>query len=823
MLWIHASNAVRFEQSIRDIARRVQLTGSDGPGTDILQLFQAWLWDVRSGRWLIILDNADDASFLVDSPAVDARITPFECLPVCGHGSVLITTRSKSAALQLAEEGDIIAVKPMEEEDAITLLQKKLGESSYTDDLKALATTLEFMPLAITQAAAYIKRRGKRSSPQQYLTELRKSDESKTSLLDCDKGDLRRDRTAKNSIFLTWQISFQHISNVKPSAADLLSLMSLCDRQAIPEILIRDQKGEQSSPDDGFEDDVEVLSGFSFISTSTDPSTFKMHRLVQLATRKWKEARGEVNRQVEEFVAKLYNAFPSSDHKNWSTCSILFPHAKSALNAIPASERGRLQWAAVISRAAEYASVKGGALLWSQAIDMGERCWEMRKAKLGEDHPHTLTSISKLAGYYDRLGDSGRAAEMEERCWEITKMKLGEDHPHTLATMSNLAGYYGRLGDSGRAAEMGERCWEMRKAKLGEDHPDTLASMSNLAWYYDRLGDSSRAAEMEERCREMRKVKLGEDHPDMLTSMSNLADYYERLGDSGRAAEIGERCWEMRKAKLGEDHPDTLTSISKLAGYYDRLGDSGRAAEIGERCREMRKAKLGEDHPDMLTSISKLAGYYDRLGDSGRAAEMGERCWEITKMKLGEDHPHTLATMSNLAGYYGRLGDSGRAAEMGERCWEITKMKLGEDHPDTLTSMNNLAWYYDRLGDSGRAAEMGERCWEMRKAKLGEDHPDTLTSMSNLAGYYDRLGDSGRAAEMGERCWEMRKAKLGEDHPHTLTSMSKLAGYYDRLGDSGRAAEMGERCWEMRKARNAKLRNTSAIRPQQEHCHTSIR
>jgi hypothetical protein len=40
----------------------------------------------------------------------------------------------------------------------------------------------------------------------------------------------------------------------------------------------------------------------------------------------------------------------------------------------------------------------------------------MTKTKLGADHPDTLTSLSKLAGYYDGVGDSRRAAETEEEC-----------------------------------------------------------------------------------------------------------------------------------------------------------------------------------------------------------------------------------------------------------------------------------------------------------------------------------------------------------------------------------------------------------------------
>jgi len=67
----------------------------------------------------------------------------------------------------------------------------------------------------------------------------------KTSLLNCDDGQLRRDGEAKNSIIITWQISFEYIHEIRPTAANLLSLMSFFDRQGIPEALLR-SRDEQS-------------------------------------------------------------------------------------------------------------------------------------------------------------------------------------------------------------------------------------------------------------------------------------------------------------------------------------------------------------------------------------------------------------------------------------------------------------------------------------------------------------------------------------------------------------------------------------------------
>ena len=70
----------------------------------------------------------------------------------------------------------------------------------------------------------------------------------------------------------------------------------------------------------------------------------------------------------------------------------------------------------------------------------------------------------------------------------MTKEKLGDEHPHTLASMNRLAWYHDKLEDSIKAVRMGERCWKRTKRKLGEDHPETLTSMNSLAIYLRSYG-----------------------------------------------------------------------------------------------------------------------------------------------------------------------------------------------------------------------------------------------------------------------------------------------------------------------------------------------
>ncbi|KAF1828129.1 hypothetical protein BDW02DRAFT_635370, partial [Decorospora gaudefroyi] len=201
VLWVYASSAARYEQSFRDIADAIKIAGRQDPQTNIFKLVHDWLRDSKH-RWLLVLDNVDDARFLLDRPAAstNANTAPKplrEYLPHCQRGSILVTTRNKEAALKLVNQRDVVNVNPMDEAQALALFEKKLGAQGDSGDVAELAAALEYMPLAIVQAAAYISQRAPRYPVTKYLEEFRKSERKRSSLLGYDSGQLHRDWEAK--------------------------------------------------------------------------------------------------------------------------------------------------------------------------------------------------------------------------------------------------------------------------------------------------------------------------------------------------------------------------------------------------------------------------------------------------------------------------------------------------------------------------------------------------------------------------------------------------------------------------------------------------
>jgi hypothetical protein len=75
-----------------------------------------------------------------------------------------------------------------------------------------------------------------------------------------------------------------------------------------------------SETDSGFEDDVAMLRDYCLITSNEGGDVFKMHRLVQLSTRKWLKACGLQEKFEQQYIVKMAALFPTGDYSNWAAC-----------------------------------------------------------------------------------------------------------------------------------------------------------------------------------------------------------------------------------------------------------------------------------------------------------------------------------------------------------------------------------------------------------------------------------------------------------------------------------------------------------------------
>jgi tetratricopeptide (TPR) repeat protein len=670
IFWIHAETRARVEDGFRTIADAAQLPERNGSRADIPRLVHSWLSNRGNGRWLIVVDSADDRDVFYSKPGDTPETQPLASyLPQSDHGSILVTTRDKDLAFRLTGSHDnIIDVGPMSEQNALTLLETRLGSLSDQDRKLAvkLVDALERIPLAISQAAAYIRQRAPRISVEKYLAEFQEGERKRVRLLAHDAGDLRRGGGASNSILTTWRISFERIRSERPSAADLLSLMSFFDRQGIPEDLLKpsehapgrdkaeevDSESSDGETDDTFEDDIAMLRDYCLVNVNRAGDMFEMHGLVQLSTRRWLQACGLEQPFQHKYIELMNNAFPTPYYNKWTICRRLFAHVRAAAAYRPAGPDEEKAWATLLYHGGWYASAEGSYALAERMLRKAAACFERR---LGLDAEATLTCRSDYANVLGIQGRFDEAETLQTQTLEKLQTILGPRHRATINSRYWLTILYWKRGRYQQFEGVARQTLEAFKTTYGETHLATQAVAISLA-----LSHTWQGKEVEEAKGVIRAAlgiyrdELGPHNPATLWAMESLVVALTNLGELEEARKLGEEALEAYKTRVGQHHPLTLVAMANLGITLRRQGLLKEAEELHREVWETRKSALGPAHSGTLGAMHDLACTWHLQDRDTEAAELMRECIALRQRVLGPEHPDT----ERSAGCLRRWGDA---------------------------------------------------------------------------------------------------------------------------------------------------------------------
>ncbi|KAI9785688.1 MAG: hypothetical protein M1839_008705 [Geoglossum umbratile] len=697
VFWILATNSARFEESYRRIASEYEIPGHEDPKRDLMQLVRNWLESRCQSSWLMIVDNVDDKTFFTVKNLFGKSLS--EYIPQYQEGALLYTTRDRSISANLVPPRSIISVPRMDPSEARELIGEKCMYKSTQEEQNELLEELDYLPLAISQAAAFMNEVGLTIS--QYLVHHRQSYSARIRLLSYKFADHGRGERPMESVAATWMASFNYIREQNPKAADLLALMSFFDRRGIPKSLLVNKEEDPLE----FSKAVGMLDAFSLITTNDRRDNYEMHRLVQLATRAWLSEHGSRGKIAFLALEAVVSCFPNGEYEHWATCAIYLPHAEAVL---------------------------------------GSGCEDYSNANFNARAALTLN----MSCYFRSRGEFEKAEAKARMSWRLRKEALGDGHLDTLASIGNLALVLHDQGNYKAAEVMNLRALQGRRNALGEDDPDTLISFSNLASVLQDQGRYKEAEDMNREALKGHEKILGYRHPDTLATLGNLALVLQQQGKFEEAEEMHRRALKGCEEVLGTEHPDTLVS---LHNFGEVLRDQARykeAEEILRRALGKGEELLGEEHPFALTVLHNLAEVLRFQGKFDEAEKKHRRALEGSGKVLGSLHPFTLTSLHNLAELLRSKGNYFEAEEMHRQAWERREQVLGKAHLDTLMSANCLALAL-RGQRKFKEAEKINRALKAYEEALGKDHPKMPTSLNSLALVLQDLRGHEEAEDIG--------------------------------------------------------------------------
>jgi len=841
VFWVPAITRESFEQAYYEIGALLDISVTPGDRVDMKDIVKARLSDESFGSWLMVIDNADDISILLDrSTENNSTVRLFDYIPRSHHGSIIFTTRSREAAIALAESA--IALGQFQKSEAIELLRNRLlqehqHELENQETVEQFLETLTFLALAIIQAVAFINTND--ISLSEYILYYRNNEKHAMELLSKEYHDQGRYPDSKNPMATTWYITFVYIQKHNVLAAEYLSLMTCISNSEIPGSILplNDSVVEQVEA-------IGMLKAYAFI-TERQPQThgmldqmqnrvkiYDVHPLVHVAMRGWMKEQNQWSLWVERTLERLEEIIPLGGNYDPKIWAAYLPHAVYVTN-IPESynTQGRLL---LLSRIGKYKGILGdfeaAALAYRELLKEQEHLLE-------KNHPDMLSGMRSLASMILFQGKYEAAEQIIRQALEGGEKALGKKHPDTLTSVSDLARVLYNQGKYKAAEEMIQRVLEGREEALGKEHPDTLTSVSDLAIILRAQGKYKATEEMSLRVLESTEKVLGKAQQDTLTSASGLTlvqppgecestevMYRRALGwtekilgrencektisvitlmsqlqNQGKyeAAEaMAQRMLEFSEKMLGKEHPATLIVMHNLAGILLSQRKYKEAEAMSWQVSEGREEALGKEHPDTLTSMNNLVLVLQSQGKYKAAEEIIWRVLEGREKVLGKEHPETLVSVSNLASilWYQRKYEA--AEVMSRRVLEWCEKVLGKEHSNTLMSVSNLAKLLQSQGKYEAAEMMSRRALEETEKVLGEEHPDTLTSLNNLASVLWHQENYDAAEAASRRVLEGREKVLGNEHPDTLMSVLNLGVQLQNQGKYKAAEAMAQRMLE---------------------------
>ncbi|MGW5353610.1 tetratricopeptide repeat protein [Streptomyces sp. NPDC004031] len=608
LVWLSAGSRTAIIAGLAQAGAEV--CGADpGDPEQASRTFLAWLW-TEPCRWLIVFDDIAD-------PADVNGLWP----PAVEHGRTVLTTRRRDAAL--AGDGRrLVQVGTFTPEEAAKYLASALeeaGRAEPADELAALADDLGCLPLALSQAAAYVVDAGISVAKYRDLLARRVR-----TLADVTPDVLPDDQ--HHTMAAAWELSVERANALRPRglARPMLELVSFLAPSIPMEVLTCQDALEHLAPDDTLtpDDAVGALRALHRLSLVTAPEPgdeegyVRVHQIVQRATRDTL----------------------SSEPYDETACA-----AADALVAVwPDIERDTALAQALRACSASLISIaeEGPA----------------RTACLYEPEAHSL-----LFQVGRSLGESGQVATAAAYFASFAAAAvahLGPDHPDTLSARNNLARWQGHAGDAAGAATAYAELLDDRLRILGPDHPRTLTTRHNLANWQREAGDAAGAATAYAELLDDHLRILGPDHPHTLTTRNNLAYSQGHAGDAaGAAAAFAELLADDLRV-LGPDDPATLVTRDNLANWRGEAGDAAGAATAYAELLDDRLRILGPDHPHTLLTRNNLAHWQGHAGDAAGAAAAFAELLDDRLRVLGPDHPHTLATRRNHTYWQARADEA---------------------------------------------------------------------------------------------------------------------------------------------------------------------
>ena len=720
VFWIRSDSAEILHNEFANIASQLALPIATGGNTqDIIQVVKAWF--TNNNNWLLIFDNADEPSILVDY------------IPPNPTGKILLTSRADMFdMLGIAAPQMLGAFAEIESVDF--LFRRTNRERTDEQQIAAvdLHKELEGLPLALEQAAAYMVR--KRLSFPTYLNLYRKRG---VGFLERTSPQMGKYPT---SVLRTWTLNFEAVQEESPDSVEALKI---CAFLASGSILLTFAlscgmfMGESTIEilRSGDTDEIFLVVGnmlsplaqYSLIQwQSEEHFYFDIHRLVQAVMRDSLSVE-----EIEEYIDKAIK--------------VLLASAPQELEK--SSKKYNFYLTAQISTVRHGGEIAGYAKSRSIHTEMVGHMWLL----LGR----TMLSLNNF-----KYAEAAFVTAVD--------VFSKKDGISDIETQISLFFHMGICGFSQKLYTAVKPCFE--KAKELSYESENRKIMLFCEFYLMLIDIFENEAETE-------IPRILKQSLDNTLEKSGKDDTVENdyIEDCDGSDESPETLFDV----VSPDDPDSCDLVYLAALIAQKSGLLQQADDLFRVCIQLSVNHYGIDHPATFQANEGLAGVFLEGGHYEAAEKVYK---EVIRSQLKQRYyvySGIEGTMFNLACVFARQEKHEQAAVLFEDAISINKYISGPQL-NSVRMRHALGLIYTQLHEYRKAEKHLRQAGHTAYNLLGKEHHSLIGIFSAYAlvlGHMKDAPDYYRCAEYWFRTAIRLNLKIFGEEPKLMAHIQNFASF----------------------------------------------
>ncbi|MBS4170160.1 tetratricopeptide repeat protein [Neochlamydia sp. AcF95] len=770
--WLNAASEAALLQSYSNLAEKLHIfLTKEEEKEDKALVKKVHRYLKGNPGWLLIFDDAENASTLNS------------WLPESG-GHLLITSRKPNWP-----NAHVFTLGVFKREESIELILKITHLEDQKEEAGKLADLLQNLPLAISQAAFYIK------ETHISIKEYREKFEQHYKVL--WEFEVPPD-IYQATVQVTWHVSMQKIrqdearekeSNECPSLVDpLMQFCAYLSSHGIPRDLLKEwviKLYQSETPLLDINHTIDLLRRYSMIEVNAE--AINVHSLVQLVTRdqlKEEEQRKACGKGLGFFYESFKYDQANLDKANDNYRLIV--HVENIATHAEQLEIEREMALTLRDRVGHhYINCRG-------AYEAAKKTWEhcLKKSIIWKANLY-------IADFENKVGRAdlglGHYEEAKKRFAKALEIYAGiDDIPPPF-----IAGIYNNLGnlqkDLGQYAEA-RKTYE--KARLILYEKDSFVESSDAADIHHslgiiltRLGEFAKAKSYLDHAGKIYGQIYPPTNPIFIGFYNNCGNLWLDLGDYAHAEEAFRKALQCAKqAFIFSEHPDFEMIYNNLGNCLQGQGKYAKAEKFYQKALLIHEKNFSQDHPFFAAIYLNLGIVFYSLGKPQEAKESYEKCLSIFR-KFSPDNSAVLAELyNNMGTAYLQLGKFSSSKKFFLKALKIFKEIYSSNHPYIAETYHNLGGIIEKSNPL-QAIKYCQKAINIYKeinplhCKLGGIYRNMGKVLSELGGKEEQ--------QKAEKCFEkallIQTHNFPNGHPVTASIHNELGNLLKDFGQYEKA------------------------------------